>query len=78
MQIFIRTPYDNTIVMEIKNSYTIRDIKEKIYSLHKKYPVNKQRLLLDDLILMNNILVCVYKIKDQTTLDLVFCYNNCF
>lgn len=70
MQIFVQTLTGKTISLEVKSHYTIKKIKAKIQDEEGIHPAH-QRLFLANKPLQNNQSLAHYKIRKDSTLDLL-------
>eukprot|EP01084_Bolivina_argentea_P203465 347513_1 len=70
MQIHIKTITSNTFTLDVHPTNTVRDIKQKIQD-REGIPVPVQRLIFDEKLLENDLLLLVYDIKHYSTVYLV-------
>lgn len=70
MQIFVQTLTGKTISLEVKSHYTINKIKARIHDEEGIHPA-RQRLFLANKPLQNNQSLAHYKIRKDSTLDLL-------
>ncbi len=76
MQIFIKTPDDRTITLEVDVSDTILEIKRKIED-KEGTESKKQRLYFGDKLLNNNQTLGDYNIRTESTFDLTIQSGCC-
>ncbi|MCI31544.1 ubiquitin [Trifolium medium] len=70
MQIFVKTLTGKIILLRVKSSDTIVDVKKKIFD-KGGYEVHNQRLIFGGYQLEDTRTVANYNIQDNTTIDLV-------